>query len=258
LSARTFSASEPGDPGAFVHLWLLHAARDVPGDAAPTWERWLSGGERARSDRLHDPAAARRARLGHALRRGVLSRYQPVEPADWDFDCHDRGKPFILSPASELSFSVSHSGDWLACAVTNAGPVGLDVEKPRDTDYLRLAARFFAPQEHQPLAELEGPALQQRFLQLWTLKEAALKHSGEGLTGGLDSCWFEIAGSGITPHPAGGGTVFHLWQLPEGASLALCGPAGAAPRLFRGLPPMFESPMELFPCGTSESPAGAA
>lgn len=88
------------------------------------------------------------------------------------------GKPF-LPGFPDFHFSLSHSGDWAVCAVSEF-PVGVDIEQVRE---LRkgVAERFFSPEECALLAGLGEDA----FFVFWTLKEAAVKASGEGLARGL-------------------------------------------------------------------------
>ena len=82
------------------------------------------------------------------------------------------GKP-QLADREDLHFSLSHSGLWAVCAVSDT-PVGVDIEQPRCND--KLARRFF------PNAKTEDDVLR-----LWTATEAYLKYLGRGLTVPLDS-----------------------------------------------------------------------
>ena len=88
------------------------------------------------------------------------------------------GKPF-LPEYPGFHFSLAHSGAWAVCAVSEY-PLGVDIEQVRE---LRrgIAERFFSPEE---CALLEGGG-DAAFFALWTLKEAAVKASGEGLARGL-------------------------------------------------------------------------
>ena len=82
------------------------------------------------------------------------------------------GKP-QLAGREDLHFSLSHSGLWVVCAISDT-PVGVDIEQPRCTD--KLARRLF------PEAKNENDVLR-----LWTATEAYLKYLGRGLTVPLDS-----------------------------------------------------------------------
>ena len=61
------------------------------------------------------------------FKREVLSHYAPMAPVDWCFVQGKNGKPRLESPPRPLDFNLSHSGDWLVCAVTAGSAVGVDL-----------------------------------------------------------------------------------------------------------------------------------
>lgn len=96
-----------------------------------------------------------------------------------------RGKPFFID-RPDLHFSVSHSGDWFVCAISDE-PVGVDLQEPSfrvgDTEeqtasrFMRIAKRFFHPAEVKFIQD--NPL--QRFLILWTARESYVKFTGQGI-----------------------------------------------------------------------------
>lgn len=85
------------------------------------------------------------------------------------------GKP-ILSDQS-IHFSLSHSGNYVACAISDY-PVGVDLEAERPL-YDSLLHRVFSEKERQRILNSENtPA---SFTEAWTRKESFLKATGEGL-----------------------------------------------------------------------------
>jgi 4'-phosphopantetheinyl transferase len=163
------------------------------GSPAPVrCEVWLAGLAAYRSaqeslldevelDRLRRyPMAADRARftVAAALVRLVAGRRLGVPPHQVDVDracpqC-DRahGKP-TLRAAGAPHISVSHSAELIALAVTDAAPVGVDVEAVVERDHAGLAATFTAVTE-----TVSGVG---DFYTLWTRKEAVVKATGDGL-----------------------------------------------------------------------------
>lgn len=93
---------------------------------------------------------------------------------------------------SDLHFSVSHSGNYWACAFSRA-PLGFDIESvkhriagaktPCETEsrYRAVAKRFFTPEEYKYV--LDGGV--DAFLRIWVLKEAFVKCKGSGIASGL-------------------------------------------------------------------------
>ena len=85
------------------------------------------------------------------------------------------GRP-VLS-GCEKHFSLSHSGVYAACALSDA-PVGLDIQTPRSVDE-SFSARFLASEERSYIEQSADKSV--AFAEIWTRKESLLKASGEGL-----------------------------------------------------------------------------
>ena len=88
------------------------------------------------------------------------------------------GKPYLVSEPG-IHFSLSHSGDWAVCAISDH-PVGVDIEwcDPNRRD---IASRFFHKDEIRYLNSLPPYARTDAFYSLWTLKESFVKSTGRGL-----------------------------------------------------------------------------
>ena len=89
----------------------------------------------------------------------------------------ENGKPFYKNfDGQEIFFSLSHSGPWVVCSLGDR-PNGVDVETKQNQIGLVIAKRFFLPNEYEALKSLNdsGKDWRRKFLQYWTLKEAALK-----------------------------------------------------------------------------------
>ncbi|MGL4346220.1 MAG: 4'-phosphopantetheinyl transferase family protein [Cellulosilyticaceae bacterium] len=89
------------------------------------------------------------------------------------------GKPFVEG-YPKFHYNVSHSGDWIVCAVASS-PVGIDVEEIGDID-LDIAKRFFSPKEVDYLFSKDLAYQKECFFELWTLKESYIKQIGVGLS----------------------------------------------------------------------------
>ena len=146
---------------------------------------------------------AGRLSLGAALLLNRVLAEAGLPPAG-AFAFGPEGKPW-LPDRPGLHFSLSHSGTWVLCALSDA-ELGCDVEGPRRFDPA-LARRFFHPDETAWLLSLPPREQDAAFLRLWTLKESYLKAVGLGLSLPLDA--FRI--------------------LPEGDGFALTPPSDARP-----------------------------
>lgn len=128
-----------------------------------------------------------------SFKRTVLSRYAGTSPEALQFAEGDHGKPELIGSALPLQFNLSHSGEWLVCAVTAGTPVGVDVEQCRpERASLKVARRFFRAEEADLLEDSRGDAVAERFYDFWTLKEAAVKARGGALAPGLAAHGFAL------------------------------------------------------------------
>ena len=87
------------------------------------------------------------------------------------------GKPYI---ENGKFFSISHSGDIAVLAISD-NEIGIDIEKPREIDK-NIIKRCFTDKE----AEFTGSS-SEKFIRIWTLKEAVSKLFGEGLSFGFNT-----------------------------------------------------------------------
>jgi 4'-phosphopantetheinyl transferase len=124
------------------------------------------------------------------------------------------GKPYFPElPA--LHFSVSHSGDWWACAMGDA-PVGLDLQIHGGRyDLAAISRRFFALEEDAWLRE----TAYQDFFTLWAAKESYAKFTGRGMDEALLAMSMVRGGrlAGTLP-----GAALHILPAPAGYTLCLC------------------------------------
>jgi len=171
-----------------VHVWCA-SLTDVHAELPRFWAI-LSPDERARSAKFHFPGD-RDVFVGcRGILRELLGQYLQCDESTIEFSYGRYGKPAISRPRLEspLHFNASHSGALALYAMTAAGPVGVDVECLRTVpDCEQLASRFFAPDETESLMSLPADERMEGFVACWARKEAFLKATGEGISGGLAS-----------------------------------------------------------------------
>lgn len=116
----------------------------------------------------------KRIKLAHGRRQslgaGLLLKYAKTELGE------------------ELYYNLSHSGDYVICAVSNFA-VGCDIEKIKKAP-LKVAKRYFCEKEVSFLEKIHESARGEAFFRLWTIKESYVKMLKKGLAMGLDS--FEV------------------------------------------------------------------
>lgn len=176
-----------------VHIWIACDEDIFDSALLAKYNSVLSMEEREKMGRFKFPKDRQRYLVAHALLRYVLSVYRPtVLPAQWQFKSGPYGKPLVYIPRTDLCFSLSHTFGLVAVAVAIDCDLGLDVESLRSDIDINIATSLFSRQESASLFALpEGERLE-RFVDLWTLKEAYVKAIGMGLFMPLNSFSFHF------------------------------------------------------------------
>jgi 4'-phosphopantetheinyl transferase len=168
-----------------IDLW-----RTFIGDHAGVVNRYvrlLSPEERARNRRYKDVAHSRCFVISRAILRLLIADRTGCPPEQILFDVERNGKPTLRYPAAQISFNVSHSNELIVYAISGGGVFGIDVEKIAPIeDCDGIVRRFFARVEREELALAPPDELLRWFYCCWVRKEAHLKATGVGLSGGLD------------------------------------------------------------------------
>lgn len=159
-----------------IHVW---GAR-VPDvfDRLDALKAPMSAVELAKAARFHRDSDRHSSIVARGALRILLSGYTGVSAAEIRFDYLDTGKPYVASSA--VAFSVSHAGEWVVLAFGRGRTIGVDVESiRRSVDVLRIAARYFTPEEVELIESAADRSV--AFFNLWTRKEAYVKARGSAL-----------------------------------------------------------------------------
>ncbi len=197
-------------PGT-VHLWQFQCSQAQ--DQIENWWPWLDGDEQRRAQRFYRDRDRHTFILSRGGLRWLLGQYLQQAPQHITFGYGEYGKPELLpalpsevnfpthqgrdsqgrdsqgsdsqapgfSPPGGLQFNLAHSGDWVVYGITWAAAIGVDVEVITPRSHLEgLIERCLTPREQTHLAA--DPALRLgQFFDYWTVKEAHLKATGDGL-----------------------------------------------------------------------------
>lgn len=96
---------------------------------------------------------------------------------DYDITTYANGKPVFVEH-KDIHFNISHAGKYVVCVLADCA-VGVDIEGDREVRD-NVAKRFFSKEECQWIEE-KCEEKKRRFFELWTLKEAYGKLTGEGI-----------------------------------------------------------------------------
>lgn len=157
----------------------------------------------------------------------VYSALQVMElverPIELVMDYGEKGKPYLRE--YPLFFNLSHSGEYVACAVSDR-EIGVDIQKCSDTNVMGIAKRFFSEEECRALAACEtGEERQQSFFRLWVRKEAYGKLLGKGI--------LSVVSVNLLPDESSMAAekdlLWREWSFIEGYKIAMCQRAQTAP-----------------------------
>lgn len=162
-----------------VQIWIGHL--DLPVERIEAFNSILSDEERERAKRFHFEKHKVRYIASHGFLRKTLSKYINIEPTQIKFTQTSKGKPmFDKTFLYNISFNLSHSDNKALIAVTSKDSIGVDIEFIRPMEDLdQLAKRFFSENEYKFINSFSKK--EDIFFRIWTLKEAFMKATGEGI-----------------------------------------------------------------------------
>ena len=174
-----------------LHVWRVSVDRD--GAELEEWKALLAARERARLERFHFPADARRELVSRGALRWLLGSYLSRSLAGEEFALEGTGKPVLreCSSGERLEFNSSHSGDWVLLGFSRGRSLGVDIERWREIDSESIVCDYFSPTEFAAWKNVPTSSRTRFFFDGWTRKEAYLKALGVGLAKPLAS--FEVA-----------------------------------------------------------------
>ncbi|GGG85705.1 4'-phosphopantetheinyl transferase family protein [Paenibacillus radicis (ex Gao et al. 2016)] len=209
-----------------LHLYYLKMDREMASMEREEWLPYVSEERRERIARFHSAKDAQRSLFGELLARYALCENTGRENSELKFIQNQYGKPKLEREQDEreIYFNLSHSGQWVVCAVDYT-PVGIDVEEIKPIS-LEIARRFFAKDEYEALLREPEISRQQYFYALWTMKESFIKADGRGLSLSLDQFSIDVAQGRVQYQQKWQNS--RLWhsQLDEEHMLAVCASPG--------------------------------
>jgi 4'-phosphopantetheinyl transferase len=215
-----------------VQVWLIPA--DLPAAELAELAAVLDDGERARAAALLSPVQRALFVAGHGAARRLLGSRLGLPPTAICWRYGPNGKPAPDAPAGP-QVNLSHSGGFAMLALAARRPVGVDLQRLRpEQDVVRLAARFYPPAEARYVAAGADRAERaDRYIRLWTRKEACVKAAGGRLVPGLRLPVHGAAPVAVPPPagpPAGycSGYLVHDLPAPDGYRAAVAA-AGTRP-----------------------------
>lgn len=120
------------------------------------------------------------------ITKQLINEFFGLDPLTINFQYTERGKPYVQIPGVE--FNISHSGDFALIGVSRH-KIGVDIEKIKPNRNFKMLAETVLSEDER--AWVFDKDTEQRFYQLWTLKEARLKCDGDGIAGHFPAATFD-------------------------------------------------------------------
>jgi 4'-phosphopantetheinyl transferase len=170
-----------------VRVWFIDLDQQR---AEPIQLSCLSTSEHAKAARLKSSLDRRRYLASRIFTRRLLSTLTGIVPEDLEITTDKCGKPRLnlpsavgrLSSETLFGFNISHSENFLGCAVALGVEVGIDIEVVNpDLDVL---ATSHACLDHLDVDQVRRASQNERsfvFYRLWTRREAFAKMLGHGV-----------------------------------------------------------------------------
>ncbi|MEO6719969.1 MAG: 4'-phosphopantetheinyl transferase superfamily protein [Ferruginibacter sp.] len=118
---------------------------------------------------------AERSLVGHTLLKWGLETFNIQGYSLAHLKYTEFQKPYL---EAHINFNITHSGQYVLCAISDINKVGIDVEEIKEIPLIDFT-QFFYEEEWQ--AVLNSAKQLHAFYTLWTKKEAFLKVIGSGL-----------------------------------------------------------------------------
>lgn len=149
-------------------------------------------------------------------------------PLSLSYTYGENGKPY-LENVQNTYFSLSHSGDYVICAISDE-EIGADIQEHRKIK-ADIAARFFSEEDKRLLDKKKNN--KDLFYQMWAVKEAHMKLTGLGMRQGMDSTIIDFEGKSSDSKLYEKGTIiskkkenkqanFIIYDKIEGYSIVAC------------------------------------
>jgi 4'-phosphopantetheinyl transferase len=195
VASRLVPLAPCGQWPSDVHLWKV-AIPD--GDAASLLEQEiLDASERERAARYLRHSDRARFVVTRATLRWLLADRVGTSPSALCFASGPYGRPW-LADYPDLSFNVSHSGDYALVVISEKRAVGVDIERIEEKTDWRSLAKVVCTEDEFVAIEQMAPVLQvPGFFRCWTAKEALLKATGLGIAENLRGLSVDLAAEDV-------------------------------------------------------------
>ena len=181
------AAADPIAPTVQIRLIDLDTVSD---DALTPFLGWLNPDELARYQRFQRVVRQRQFLVGRVLLRWSLMQLTSLPRHAIRLTERPDHAPLLQLDGVELlpEFSLSHTGNWVACACSSSTALGLDIEMLDPKRNLSALARHSFQDDELAWLQCQ-PDLVAAFYFLWSRREARYKLTQSHVSAGVENCY---------------------------------------------------------------------
>lgn len=191
-----------------IHVWEFNI--EVYEKLSAHYFEYLSEEETKRVERFRKINDKKQYVIGHIFLRILLSKYLeiPIHQISLFRDLH--GKIKLEGNGGNISFNLSHSDEMVVLAFSKYKDLGVDIERIHNIqDFLQIAQLYFRKEEYDYISKIDAESPLSKFYKVWTIKEAFVKATGEGLSRSLKT--FSVETDSVISIQAGQDTI-GVWR----------------------------------------------
>lgn len=204
---------------------LWRRVSDMDDDIRSYWRSLLDQSEREKAHAFRFSEDRDSYLAAHSLLRQSLSTLTGIDPRSLFFSKGPLGKPELLdqSLSQSLRINLSHTRGMVAVAISPGFNVGVDVEPLSQVVESGFGSYVLASEEVSELSKVPAQRYSQELISLWTIKEALIKASGQGMSAGLRDIVCGINSLQLLdPGPLPGAAhEWRIWQHSQNNGFAL-------------------------------------
>ncbi|MCL2051128.1 MAG: 4'-phosphopantetheinyl transferase superfamily protein [Lachnospiraceae bacterium] len=163
-----------------MKIYTLSIHENIDEAIISKWLAYVTPGQQERLNRFRFREDFLRSLFGEAMIRTVAGEIISVSPEKLNISRPKGEKPFFPD-YPELHFNISHSGEWVICAIGDT-QVGIDIEEINNKAVSSsLIKKVLSEKEQEYMDQIADEQRNAVFYRFWTIKEAYVKCVGRGL-----------------------------------------------------------------------------
>ncbi|MDA1656357.1 MULTISPECIES: 4'-phosphopantetheinyl transferase superfamily protein [Bacillus] len=167
-----------------INVYLVEIPLIYTENQINTYLEQIPISEKKRINRMQKKEDKLRSLSAYLLTRYIICRKLNVEKGLFSLYRNPYGRPCLIEDIENWKgdFNISHSGKWIALAISDCAKVGIDIEEVKNIDITDLANFVFLNGELRRFYRESIERQIELFYAAWAIKESFFKMIGIGLS----------------------------------------------------------------------------